>query len=184
MFSQQPYRFYDHARNVLIMIEYKYIIVSTGDESEKKLAVVFDKMLAHVAMFEGLRSGQRRHESKLGSRNWTNYEIVSAGFVSYIPNKGFDRCYGYSESLDIKSNPEDIVILNGIESESMSKDSLRKRRQTAYDIINKKNPDSRHLSPKAREQKLIRYIQDNLAEDVEENDIQTYIEFIRAGKFD
>ena len=81
------------------MIEMKYVVVKSEEDGEKLF--IFPKSVNHDAFAEVLSY------IKVGDRNWKRLyrEPISAGFTDGV------TCYGRSESLDLKSRPEDTELL-------------------------------------------------------------------------
>ena len=82
------------------MREMKYIV--TQDENGKEEIFVFPKSVNHDCMGEVL--------GYIKNQTWGNWERVfrfpiSAGFTDGV------KCYGHSETLGLKSRPEDTQLL-------------------------------------------------------------------------
>ena len=80
--------------------EMKYVVVQTEEQGEQLF--IFPKNIDHDRFAEVLSN------IRLGSGyNWERIyrEPISAGFTDGT------KCYGYSESLSLKSRPEDTALL-------------------------------------------------------------------------
>ena len=83
------------------MKEFKYIVMR--DENDKKEIFIFPKTVNHDCMAQQL--------CNIKNQTWGNWERVhripvSAGFTDG------KTCYGESETLRLKSSPEDNQLLN------------------------------------------------------------------------
>jgi len=81
------------------MVEMKYVVVTCEEDGEQLF--IFPKSIGHDAFAEVLS------HIKTGGYNWTRLfrEPIAAGFTDG------QRCYGYSELLDLDSRKEDTELL-------------------------------------------------------------------------
>ena len=80
-------------------MKHKYIMF---DCDGIEIPVVFSVYMTHKTTVEALMPQLRSM--------FTTIKVVSAGFYDFATNK----CYGDSESLKLKSNPDDARFISGI----------------------------------------------------------------------
>lgn len=78
------------------MSNWKYLVLDTGDVI---FPVLFPASITHDEFFKGFE-------------NQKKYTAVSAGFVSFLSTTKSLVCYGESVSMQLKSCPEDSVMVN------------------------------------------------------------------------
>ena len=93
------------------MSKMKYIVFECSDEERGTLLhipVIFPHLLVHSEVAELISC--LRVDPTNTMRFWMHPVPVSAGFISG------SKCYGMSESLGLKSHPDDTAICSNFES--------------------------------------------------------------------
>lgn len=90
------------------MSSYKYVMFE--DKHGRKFPVIFPEELVHSDMAEAVMQATRRGEVGAGKRDYSCPKPVSAGFIKQLD---VVTTYGASETLNLKSHPEDANLIVG-----------------------------------------------------------------------
>lgn len=109
------------------MSAWKYVMFQ--DKHGRHFPVIFPAEMVHDDTANAIRHAFRDGELAAGLRDWACPEPVSAGEVGLLQVEGVG---GYSETLDLKSHPDDREIINtymlvrGVDFERKARNRHRK----------------------------------------------------------